>query len=342
MENIKLYINAGVEDVKKYLDEFFQTINKINPKIEELYNKIGKENKKNNYWNIIYDKLNLYSNYTINNKLINDYHNNMNVIIFLLFGTTKGNNIPINLNLELYEHSAYSNEINNFRNCLIVILIQNYILHLDSNITLKLDKENENENIINNIIRIIKCSYIKKSIHVIKSLIKKENQIKIEIFIPVLFYFIYEKYKNNFISFISSDNCEIKPEYKNILISEYSSFSYDEKGLMNFNSKIFEIKLSYSLLGINPKDKKVLKFLETIKDKKFKGELLSVFEKYYYEKYVKKENIENKNEKLINALNQVQLLKKNIKEIKNSVEELKDMQKNYMDDIFRILNIINK
>ena len=342
MENIKLYINAGVDDVKKYLDEFFQTINKINPKIEELYNKIGKENKKNNYWNIIYDKLNIYSNYTINNKLINDYHNNMNVIIFLLFGTTKGNNIPINLKLELYEHSAYSNEINNFRNCLIVILIQNYILHLDSNIALKLDKENENEDIINNIIRIIKCSYIKKSIHVIKSLIKKENQIKIEIFIPVLFYFIYEKYKSNFISFISSDNCEIKPEYKNILISEYSSFSYDEKGLMNFNSKIFEIKLSYSLLGINPKDKKVTKFLETIKDKKFKGKLLSVFEKYYYEKYVKKENIENKNEKLINALNQVQLLKKNVKEIKNSVEELKDMQKNYMDDIFRILNIINK
>ena len=342
MENIKLYINAGVDDVKKYLDEFFQTINKINPKIEELYNKIGKENKKNNYWNIIYDKLNIYSNYTINNKLINDYHNNMNVIIFLLFGITKGNNIPSNLNLELYEHSAYSNEINNFRNCLIVILIQNYILHLDSNITLKLDKENENENIINNIIRIIKCSYIKKSIHVIKSLIKKENQIKIEIFIPVLFYFIYEKYKNNFISLISSDNCEIKSEYKNILISEYSSFSYDEKGLMNFNSKIFEIKLSYSLLGINPKDKKVTKFLETIKDKKFKGELLSVFEKYYYENYVKKENIENKNEKLINALNQVQLLKKNVKEIKNSVEELKDMQKNYMDDIFRILNIINK
>ena len=57
---------------------------------------------------------------------------------------------------------------------------------------------------------------------------------------------------------------------------------------------------------------------------------------------MKKENIENKNEKLINALNQVQLLKKNVKEIKNSVEELKDMQKNYMDDIFRILNIINK
>ena len=261
MENIKLYINAGVEDVKKYLDEFFQTINKINPKIEELYNKVGKENKKNNYWNIIYDKLNIYSNYTINNKSIYDYHNNMNVIIFLLFGITKGNNIPINLNLELYEHSAYSNEINNFRNCLIVILIQNYILHLDRNIALKLDKENENENIINNIIRIIKCSYIKKSIHVIKSLIKKENQIKIEIFIPVLFYFIYEKYKNNFISFISSDNCEIKSEYKNILISEYSSFSYDEKGLMNFNSKIFEMKLSYSLLGINPKDKKVTKFL---------------------------------------------------------------------------------
>ena len=111
---------------------------------------------------------------------------------------------------------------------------------------------------------------------------------------------------------------------------------------MSFNSKIFEIKLSYSLLGINPKEKKVTKFLETIKDKKLKSELLSVFEKYYYEKYVGKEKFENKNDKLINALNQVQLLKKNIKEIKNSVDELKDMQKNYMDDIFRILNIINK
>ena len=219
-----------------------------------------------------------------------------------------------------------------------IILIQNYILHINNDF----DKENENENIINSITRIIKCSYIKKSIHVIKSLIKKENQTKIDIFIPILFYFIYEKYKNNFISFISSDNCEIKSEYKNILISEFSSFSYDEKGLMSFNSKIFEIKLSYSLLGINPKEKKVTKFLETIKDKKLKSELLSVFEKYYYEKYVGKEKFENKNDKLINALNQVQLLKKNIKEIKNSVDELKDMQKNYRDDIFRILNIINK
>ena len=36
------------------------------------------------------------------------------------------------------------------------------------------------------------------------------------------------------------------------------------------------------------------------------------------------------------------ILKKNVKEIKNNLEELKDIQKNYMDDIFRILNIINK
>ena len=342
MENIKLYINAGIEDVKKYLDEFFQAINKRNPKIEELYNKIAKENIKNNYWNLIYDKLNIYSNYIINNKLISDYHNNVSIIIFLLFGITKGINKLMIVNLELYEHSTYSDEINNFRNCLSIILIQNYILHINNDIINKFDKENENENIINSITRIIKCSYIKKSIHVIKSLIKKENQTKIDIFIPILFYFIYEKYKNNFISFISSDNCEIKSEYKNILISEFSSFSYDEKGLMSFNSKIFEIKLSYSLLGINPKEKKVTKFLETIKDKKLKSELLSVFEKYYYEKYVGKEKFENKNDKLINALNQVQILKKNIKEIKNSVDELKDMQKNYMDDIFRILNIINK
>ena len=92
MENIKLYINAGIEDVKKYLDEFFQAINKRNPKIEELYNKITKENIKNNYWNLIYDKLNIYSNYIINNKLISDYHNNVSIIIFLLFGITKGIN----------------------------------------------------------------------------------------------------------------------------------------------------------------------------------------------------------------------------------------------------------
>ena len=232
----------------------------------------------------------------------------------------------------------YSNEINNFRNCVIIILIQNYIEFDSSEL-----KENK-DNIINSIIRIIKCSYIKKSIHVIKSLLNKQNHSNIDIFIPVLFYFIYKEYNQNFISFISSPNCDIKPEYKDILISEYALFTYNEIGSMNYSSKIFEIKLSYSLLGENPKEIKVKKFLETIKDKKFKEKLLIVFEKYYYENYVKKENVKKneKNEKLINILNEVQYIKKNVKEIKNNLEELKDIQKNYMDDIFRILNIINK
>ena len=336
MENIKLYINAGIDEVKIYLEQLFNNINKRNPKLEELFNKVDAANIKNNFWNSIYDKLNIYSNLLLNNNNGCD----ISTIKFLLFGIGAKSNKVVNISLEVYEQSMYSNEINNFRNCVIIILIQNYIL-LETK-----DKENlyenNSQNIFNSVIKIIKCSYIKKSIHVIKSILKKQLQTKLDIFIPVLFYFIYEKYKNNFISFISSDNCDIKPEYKNILISEYSSFDYNETSSMNFNSKIFEIKLSYSLLGSNPKEKNVIKFLESIKDKKLRGNLLCVFEKYYYENYVRKENNKNKNGKLINVLNEVQVLKKNVKEIKNSLEDLKDMQKNYMDDIFRILNIINK
>ena len=341
MENIKLYINASIDDVKIYIEKLIDVINKSNPKFGELWNKSIDDNKNNNYWNLIYNKLNVYSNTIIDNKLIGIISsNNINTILFLLFGNINDINInnKSNIKLELYENSMYSNEINNFRNCVIIILIQNYIIS-------DLSKFNENkDNIINNIIRIVKCSYIKKSIHVIKSLLNKQNHCNIDLFIPVLFYFIYKEYYQNFISFISSQNCDIKSEYKNILISEYSSFTYNEIGSMDFSSKIFEIKLSYSLLGLNPKEIKVNKFLETIKDKKLKEKLLVVFEKYYYENYLKKEKgkKDEKNEKMINILNEIQYIKKNVKELKNNLEELKDMQKNYMDDIFRILNIINK
>ena len=341
MEKIKLYINASIDDVKLYVEKLIDTINKTNPKFDGLCNKSINANKNNDFWNLIYNKLNIYLDAIINNKLVSIISsNNINTILFLLFGTTNDINAnnKSNINLELYENSMYSNEINNFRNCVIIILIQNYIEFDSSEL-----KENK-DNIINSIIRIIKCSYIKKSIHVIKSLLNKQNHSNIDIFIPVLFYFIYKEYNQNFISFISSPNCDIKTEYKDILISEYALFTYNEIGSMNYSSKIFEIKLSYSLLGENPKEIKVKKFLETIKDKKFKEKLLIVFEKYYYENYVKKENVQKneKNEKLINILNEVQYIKKNVKEIKNNLEELKDIQKNYMDDIFRILNIINK
>jgi len=341
MENIKLYINASIDDVKLYIEKLLDVIYKVNPKFDELSNKSIDDNKGNNYWNLIYNKLNIYSNSIINNKIINIISSdNINTILFLLFGNINdiNTNNKSNIKLELYENSMYPNEINNFRNCVIIILIQNYLLSDSSKLT-----ENK-DNIINNIIRIVKCSYIKKSIHVIKSLLNKQNHSNINLFIPVLFYFIYKEYYQNFITFISSQNCDIKYEYKNILITEYASFTYNEIGSMNFSSKIFEIKLSYSLLGLSPKEKKINKFLEAIKDKKLKEKLLLVFEKYYYENYVKKENgkTDEKNEKMINILNEIQYIKKNMKEIKNNLEELKDMQKNYMDDIFRILNIINK
>ena len=338
MENIKLYINANIDEVKKFLDKLIVYIIKRYPNLEELYNKTNKNDSKNNYWNVIYDKLNIYSNYiTIKNLNSKEINFDITIILFLLFGITDKSDKKININLELYELSMYSNEINNFRNCVIIILIQKYIFINNK------EMENNEDNIINSITRIIKCSYIKKSIHIIKSLLKKQKQTKIDLFLKILFYYIYEKYKNNFISFIESDDCDIKSEYKNIIIKEYSTFSYNETSSINFNSKIFEIKLSYSLLGINPKEKKVLQFLETIKDKKLRLELLNVFEKYYYEYFVKKEKTnKRKNDKLINVLNRIQTLKNNMKEIKNSLNELKDMQNNYMDDIFRILNIINK
>ena len=348
MENIKLYINASIDDVKIYLDKLIDFLNERNPNFEGFVNKINKNNQKNNYWSVIYYKLNIYSNLLVNNKLkINKISYELNIIIFLIFGITKTTNNSsnefININLELYKDSIFSNEIVNFRNCLTIILIQYYILS-EKQIIENMNDEKK-DNIFNSIIKIIKCPYIKKSIHVIKSLIRKENHSKIDLFIPVLFYFIYEKYKSYFSSFIISDNCDIKLEYKNLLISEYtSSFTYNEIGSTNFNSKIFEIKLSYTLLGTNPKDKKINKFLETIKEKKLREELLSVFEKYYYENYVKKENLEknDKSKKFINVLNEVQSIKKNIKELRNNLDELKDMHNNYMDDIFRVLNIINK
>lgn len=101
-------------------------------------------------------------------------------------------------------------------------------------------------------------------------------------------------------------------------------------------------------MGLNPKNEKTNKFLETIKDKKLKAELLEVFQNYYYKNYLVKKNnsgefiSENKNDKLIDILKEVQNIKKNIKEVKNNIEEMKLMHSNYMDDIFRILNIINK
>ena len=333
MENIKLYINASIDDVKIYVEKLIEVINKRFPKLDEICNKSIEVNKNNNYWNFVYNKLSIYLKYELKSNISS---NNISTISFLLFGNINDKNInKSNINIELYEKSIHSNEIINFRNCVVIILIQNYIIFDDIKI-----KENKDD-IINNIIRIIKCLYIKKSIHVIKSLLLKQHHSNIDIFIPVLFYFIYKEYFQNFISFISSSNCDIKPQYKELLISEYASFTYNEIGSMNFSSKIFEIKLSYSLLGENPKEKKVEKFLETIKDKKFKEKLLNIFDKYYYEKYVRKEQ-DDKNEKLVKVLNEVQYIKKNIKELKNNLDELKDMQKNYMDDIFRILNIINK
>ena len=337
MDNIKLYINANIEDVKIYLEKLIDSIKKKYPKFEEIYNKMINNPHKNNYWNIILDKLNFLSNLVINKNKYNNFV--IKTIIFLLFGIQNNlNKLNIIENIEIYRISAYSSEINNFRNCIIIILVQIFLINENNDIN-----NNDHTNFINIINRINKSSYIKKSIHVIKSLLKKNINNENDIFILSLFYFIYKDYQKLFIEFINSDNCDINKEYKNILVNEYSAFTYNENGVINYSNKIFEIKLSYSLLGINPKNEKINKFLETIKDKKLKSELLEVFETYYYKNYLSKSNEDkNKNRKLLNMIKEIQTIKKDIKDIKNNIEEIKVMQDNYMNDIFRILNIINK
>ena len=349
MENIKLYINASIEDVKKYIEKLIDVIKKRYPKFDEIYLKMVKENDQKCYWNIIYDKLNLFSNLILNKKN-NDNNIFISTILFLLFGNQSNYN-KLNfssINIEQYKKSSYSNEIVNFRNCIIILLIQEFLIDENkeiSNLINNNDKNNKN-NFINNINRIIKSSYIKKSIHVIKLILKRNINNEKYIFILSLFYYIYKNYQKLFVDFLNSDNCDIKKEYKSILLKEYELFTYDEKGAINYGNKIFEIKLSYSLLGLNPKNEKTIKFLESIKDKKLKAELLEVFQNNYYKNYLIKNNGElickNKNDKLLDILKEVQNIKKNIKEIKNNIEEMKLMQNNYMDDIFRVLNIINK
>ena len=339
MENIKLYINANIEDVKNYLDKLIDLIKKKYPKFDEIYLKIKNETIKNTYWNLIFVKLNCFSNLIIENK--NKENNNIfiSTILFLLFGNEKNHN-KLNINIEKYENSLYSDEIINFRNCIIIILIQIFIINenkcqnsTDINITY----------LINTINRIIKSSFIKKSIHVIKSLLKKNINNEKDIFILSLFYFIYKKYQNLFIEFINSDNCDIKKEYKNILIKEYQLFTYKENEVINYSNKIFEIKLSYSLLGVNPKNDEVNKFLETIKDKKFKEELLKIYENYFYKtNLTNNENNSDKKNILLNSLKEIKKIKKDIKEIKNNIEDLKVMHNNYMEDIFRVLNMMKK
>ena len=340
MENIKLYINASIEDVKNYLEKLMEFINKKYPIFDEIYLKMINSANKSSYWTQIFDKLNFFSNFMVNKGKNNNIF--INTISFLLFGhqNTYNKINSISVNIEQYEKSSYSSDIVNFRNCIIIIIIQIFIYNDDN-------EENINkESFFNSINRIIKSSYIKKSIHVIKSLLTKNIDNEIYNFILSLFFFIYKKYQKFFIEFLDSDNCDIKKEYKNILIKEYKLFTYDEDGVINYSNKIFEIKLSYSLLGINPNNDKICKFLETIKDKKLKGELLEVFQNYYYN-LIKNDSNSNdddksKRNKFINILKEVQTIKKDIKEVKNSVEELKNMQNNYMDDIFRVLNIMNK
>ena len=341
MENIKLYINASIEDVKNYLEKLMEFINKNYPIFDEIYLKMINSKNKGSYWSQIFDKLNVFSNFMINKGKNNNIF--INSISFLLFGhqNTYNKINSLSVNIEQYEKSSYSSEIVNFRNCIIIIIIQIFINKDDK-------KENINKDyFINTINRIIKSSYIKKSIHVIKSLLTKNIVNENYTFILSLFYFIYKKYQKFFIEFVESDNCDIKKEYKNILIKEYELFTYDESGVINYSNKIFEIKLSYSLLGLNPNNDKINKFLETIKDKKLKGELLEVFQNYYYNLIKNNNNNsnnddKNKRNKFINILKEVQTIKKNIKEVRNNVEELKNMQNNYMDDIFRVLNIMNK
>ena len=243
MDNIKLYINATIEDVKNYIEKLIDLIKEKYPKFNEIYLKMITGNSQVSYWNLISDKLNFFSNIIFNkNKDKNKNNSFFTTILFLLFGNKNNYNklIHISINIEEYKNSSYSNEIINFRNCIIILLIQEFIINekTEKNI-IKNDYKN---NLINNINRIIKSSYIKKSIHVIKSLLKKNINNENDIFILLLFYFIYKDYQKLFIDFLNSENCDIKKEYKNILIKEFEIFKYDEKGVINYSNKIFENK----------------------------------------------------------------------------------------------------
>ena len=155
MENIKLYINASIEDVKNYIEKLMEFINKNYPIFDEIYLKMINSKNKGSYWSKIFDKLNIFSNFVINKGKNNNIF--INTISFLLFGYQNSYNKinSISVNIEQYEKSSYSSELVNFRNCIIIIIIQIFI-NKDDN------KENINKDyFINTINRIIKSSYIK-------------------------------------------------------------------------------------------------------------------------------------------------------------------------------------
>ena len=84
MENVKLYINASIDDVKNYIEKLIDIIKEKYPKFDDIYLKmINSQNSKIqiNYWNLIYDKLNFFSNLILNkDKNINDIF--INTILF--------------------------------------------------------------------------------------------------------------------------------------------------------------------------------------------------------------------------------------------------------------------
>ena len=340
MENIKLYINASTKDVKLYLDKAILIINAETNTENKIANNTTKNNKniKDNNWIAINEKItNAYTKYS--NKINNVIY--LKIIKFLLFGVEAEKST-----IEQYEDSLFSSDIFNFSNCLLIIIIQIFIYKI--NLTNICD-------LINIINRIIKCSYIKKSIHVIKSLINENYYNEIDTFIFTFFYFIYKKYQKSFIAFLSSEFCDVKQEFKKLLINEYCSFDYNEKSVMYFNNMIFEIKLSYSLIGLNPNEEKIEKFLSTIQESKVKQGIHEVFKEIYLnnQRIVNKKNVDNKNnkenkekinknKKLYEILGEVKNIRTNLNNVKKDIQELKTMQDSYMNDIYRVLNLMNK
>lgn len=366
MEKIKIFINANIEDVKEYLGKLmnFMEINYL-----QGNNKINKDNsleviKSNNknkvtFWSKIYEQL--YMFYQLNYKtLLNQNISYIKVIIFLLFGNKNIiHDFCYQINLELYENSLYSKEIINFRNCILILIIQIFIYSSENNIK---------KDLSNNINKIIKCPYIKKSLHVIKSLINKDIIKEQEIFILSLFYFIYKKYQKYFIEFLISEKCDIKKEYKKILIDEYYYFQYDENSIINYSTIIFEIKLSYSLLGLNPNDEKISRFLLSIKENKIKNELYEVITNNYKlsmknttssindkdnninnldeeekgSKFEKQEKKTNYKMELSLVLEEIKQIKTDIKNIKTDITELKNVQLDFINNIYSFLDKIKK
>ena len=103
MDNIKLYINASIDDVKNYIEKLIDLIKEKYPKFDEIYLKMN-TNCQISYWNHISDKLNFFSNIIFSKDKDKDKNKNnsfFTTILFLLFGNKNNYNKLIHISINI-------------------------------------------------------------------------------------------------------------------------------------------------------------------------------------------------------------------------------------------------